>query len=56
MKRAHKSHSQFVQNFLSISKFNVPIMRQDTLFIGKGALMGKLSKGGKGKERDGQGD
>jgi len=49
MKRAHKSHSQFVQSFLSISKFNVPIHEARHPIYRKGSLDGKVEQGWKGK-------
>jgi len=55
MKRALKTHSKFDRVSFLFQNSMYQYMRQGTLFIGKGGMMGKLSKGRKGKGRGGQG-
>ena len=49
--RAHKSHKITPAKFLYYSKSSYEYMRQETLFIGMGALVGKMGKGKMDNER-----
>jgi len=49
--RAHKSHKITPAEFLYFSNSRCEYMRQGTLFIGMGALVGKMGKGKMDKGR-----